>query len=228
MYRTGDRARLHRAGYYEFLGRRDHQIKLRGVRIELAEIEQALLATPGVSRAAVALRESAGGEKMLVGFVVLRAGAVTSAGELRDSLSRRLPPPAVPHVFEIVEALPTLPNGKLDRARLGELSLLSAEKRPPQTETELRLASIWSELLGADHIGLDDSFFALGGHSLLAIRLVAEVFERMSVDIPLRAVFEAPTLEALAREVDARRQFAQREQPEAADAEQSEMEVIEV
>ncbi|HXU30434.1 MAG TPA: amino acid adenylation domain-containing protein, partial [Thermoanaerobaculia bacterium] len=204
-YRTGDLARWLPDGEIEYLGRIDGQVKVRGVRVEIGEIEAVLCRHPAVAQAAVALR---GGGRWLAGFWVAKAGAVASSEELSAYLAARLPEAMVPAILVELPALPALPNGKVDRGALPEPTFTgTAEVVAPRTPTEQILAAIWAEVLGRpeDPIGVGDDFFALGGHSLLATRVVARVRGALGVDLPVRALFEHPTLAALARVVDARR-----------------------
>ncbi len=204
LYRTGDLARRRDDGALEFLGRLDHQIKLRGVRIELGEVESALKEHPAVREAAVVL-EASGAEPHLVGYVVPRDRAV-SPSELRRYLLAKLPEPMVPGLFVTLPSLPLGPSGKLDRDALPRGERVEPARAsayaPPRTPTEERLAALWGELLGLERIGATDSFFDLGGHSLLAARLTARVYERFGTELPLRVVFAAPTLAGMARAVD--------------------------
>jgi acyl carrier protein len=196
LYRTGDRARWTESGSIEFLGRADQQVKVRGFRVELGEVEAALLRLPGVRAAAADVRGGA-----IAAYVV--ASGDVDAGAADQALRRALPEHTVPSAILRIDALPLTANGKLDRAALPDPRHASAEsKQPPETETEIELAALWSELLEVDEIGADDSFFALGGHSLRAMQLVSRVRQAMDVELPLRDVFEAPRLRAMAAAVD--------------------------
>jgi len=208
LYRTGDLVRQGPGGELVFLGRVDHQVKVRGFRIELGEVEAALLAEPGVETAALlALGEA--GERRLVAFVVPATGAELEATALAASLARRLPAHMVPSFFHLLDELPLLPNGKIDRQVLRRLvggrTVPRAESGPPRGATEELLAAIWAQVLGLEEIGAEDDFFRLGGHSLAASRVVARMVETLGVELPLRAIFEAPTVRALAAEVDSLR-----------------------
>jgi amino acid adenylation domain-containing protein len=205
LYRTGDLARRLPDGEIEFLGRIDHQVKIRGVRIELGEIESALSAHPGVGQALAAVREDQPGERRLVAYVVPRKGTVAVSG-LRDFLALRLPGPMLPVAFVFLETLPLTPNGKIDRRALPA----PAVDRPASescgtllTPTEEMLAGVWADLLGIERIGADESFFALGGHSLLATRATARVRALFGVDLPVRVLFETPTVRAVAAAIEA-------------------------
>ncbi|BBA33067.1 linear gramicidin synthase subunit C [Methylocaldum marinum] len=203
LYRTGDLARRRADGTLEFLGRIDHQVKLRGFRIELGEIEAALSQQPGVRDAVVLLREDAPGEKRLVAYTV---GAVDPE-TLRTALKAQLPDYMVPTAWVTLDALPLTPNGKVDRKALPapERDGASAAYVPPQTPTEELLAGIWAELFGHERVGRHDDFFALGGHSLRAIQVVSRVRETLGLELPVRHLFEHPTLADLAAALDATR-----------------------
>ncbi len=206
LYRTGDLVRRHPDGVLDFLGRIDLQVKIRGFRIELGEVEAALRAYPGVLDAAVVVRGE-GAARRLVAYVSA-AGTLDRAAVL-GALRRELPEPMVPSGVVSLPALPVTPNGKLDRAALPDPSEdagdAGREARSPRTPTEEVLAGIWQEVLERDGIGIDDDFFGLGGHSLLATRLMARVTYAVGVDLPLRTLFEAPTIASLAGGVDAAR-----------------------
>ncbi len=199
LYRTGDRARWTEAGSLEFLGRTDLQVKVRGFRVELGEVEAALLRLPGIHGAAADVR---GGT--VAAYVV--ASAEIDEDAVRAALAATLPEHMVPSAVVAVDALPLTPNGKLDRAALPDPQHASAGERAAlETETERALAALWTELLGVEDVGAEDSFFALGGHSLLAMQLMSRVRVGMEVELPLRTLFEAPRLRALAARVDALR-----------------------
>jgi amino acid adenylation domain-containing protein len=207
MYRTGDLAFRQANGELVFCGRADSQVQLRGFRIELGEVEHALLDQPLVREAAVVLREGAGGDQCLVGYVVAAPGADVSSGELRAGLSRRLPAHMVPAVFVTLDRFPLTANGKLDRARLPEPpamhTVVASDYVAPRTPVEQRVAGIWSEVLGVDPIGVHHNFFELGGHSLLAPRLTARIRDTFGLSLPTRLVFERPTVAELAAAIAA-------------------------
>ncbi|HEX8272438.1 MAG TPA: amino acid adenylation domain-containing protein [Longimicrobiaceae bacterium] len=206
MYRTGDRARWRQDGTLEFLGRTDQQVKVRGYRIEPGEVEAALRALPGVREAVVVAREDVAGERRLVGYVVLAAGAGLDEAGLRDRLRESLPDYMVPSAFVALEALPLTPNGKLDRAALPAPEAVGAGAREyvaPRGPTEEALAEIWAEVLRRDRVGAHDDFFALGGHSLMATQVISRVRGRLDAELQLRDLFAASTLEAFARRVEA-------------------------
>jgi acyl carrier protein len=206
LYRTGDQVRWRADGNLEFLGRLDHQGKLRGFRIEPGEIETALTGQPHVTRSVVLLREDRPGDQRLVAYVVLRESATErTVSDLRQSLQEKLPEYMVPSAFVILDALPLTSNGKVDRKALpvpvADRSDLEEEYAAPRTPVEELLAGIWQDVLGVDHVGIHDNFFELGGHSLLATRLVSSVRRAFHVELPLRIIFETPTIEDLALNV---------------------------
>ncbi|MFP2930911.1 amino acid adenylation domain-containing protein, partial [Pyxidicoccus sp. 3LG] len=199
LYRTGDLVRWRADGSLEFMGRADEQVKVRGFRIEPGEIEAALLRHPDVREAVVLAREDGPGGKRLVAYVVPHVPAAA----LRDFLQALLPEHMVPSAFVPLEALPLTPNGKVDRKALpapGAGATVAHEEGSvaPRTETERRVAAIWSELLGVAPIGVEDNFFELGGHSLLATQAISRLRESFGVEVPLQRLFEEPTVAALA------------------------------
>ena len=200
MYRTGDLVRRRADGALEFLGRIDHQVKIRGFRAEPGEVEAALRAVEGVRDAVVVAQDSPGGRR-LIAYVVGEA----AANELRQHLRRRLPEPMVPAFFVALPELPLTPNGKIDRRALPEPECAPAEPGGPGTPVEELLAGIWAEVLGLERVGLHDSFFDLGGHSLLATRVLSRLRRVFSVELPVRALFERPTVAELATAVEAAR-----------------------
>ncbi|HEY6549033.1 MAG TPA: amino acid adenylation domain-containing protein, partial [Vicinamibacteria bacterium] len=208
LYRTGDRVRWLADGRLEFLGRMDRQVKIRGFRIEPGEVEAALLEHEEVAQAIVLVRQ-ARGEKGLVAYVTARSGATLTPGTLRSHLRERLPEHMVPGGFVLLPALPLTPNGKVDRAALAAISPDAGEEatpsQTPRTPAGELLAAIWSEILGVERVGVDDDFFELGGHSLLATRVVSRLRQAFGVELPVRSLFERPTLGALAEEIENRR-----------------------
>ncbi|CAN5902166.1 hypothetical protein BH11MYX2_BH11MYX2_21930 [soil metagenome] len=194
MYRTGDRARFLSNGAVEYLGRLDHQVKLRGLRIELGEIEAVLRTNAAVADAAVIVANDS-----LIAYVVPRTDAVIANDALQATLRAALPEYMVPAVFVPLDALPLTTSGKLDRKALPAPDLHAATAYiAPRDDAEATLAEIWSKLLGVERIGVHDNFFALGGHSLLAIRLIAEIQRSFGVKLPLRDLFVDSTLGGLA------------------------------
>ncbi|MEW5926515.1 MAG: amino acid adenylation domain-containing protein [Gemmatimonadota bacterium] len=199
MYRVMDRVRWTPAGELEYLGRTDFQLKVRGFRVEPGEIEAALRAHPRVREAVVAARDGAAGGPRLVAYVVA-AGEAPPADELRAWLRERLPEPMVPSAFVALAAIPTTPSGKTDRRALPapEGGAGAAAYAPPRTSAEQLLAEIVADVLGLERVGVHDRFFDIGGHSLLATRVVARVRRELGIQLPLRALFEAPTVAELA------------------------------
>jgi len=203
MYRTGDLARYLADGDIEFLGRVDQQVKLRGFRIELGEIEASLLRREGVREAVVVVREDVPGDQRLVAYVV--AGEVgLNTAELRLALRTELPEYMVPSQFVVLDALPLTPNGKVDRKALPapEANALAREYVAPRTPAEELVALAWADLLALPRVSAFDNFFDLGGHSLLATRLVSRLRRSFGVDVPLRSLFEWPTVAGLAAEAE--------------------------
>jgi amino acid adenylation domain-containing protein len=206
LYRTGDLARRQADGAVVFAGRVDRQIKLRGFRVEPAEIESHLGEHSEVSAAVVELRGE-GALRRLVAYVVPRSGRRPGAEELRTFLRTRLPEYMLPASFCLLEALPLTPNGKVDRSALPEsleeAAPEQAEVVPPRGPVEALLVDIWREVLGTQRLSVHDDFFSLGGHSLLATRVVSRLREALQVELPLRTFFEAPQLSELAARVEA-------------------------
>ncbi len=215
LYRTGDKVRLAVGGELEYLGRLDHQVKIRGFRIEPGEIEEALLALPGVREAVVLAREDRpAGERRLVAYVV----GTTAAGELRSALRERLPDYMVPAAFVTLAAFPLTPNRKVDRKALPEPESESTGDAgdgyvAPRTPVEEVLAGIWAELLGLERVGADGSFFELGGHSLLATQVMSRLRGAFGIEMPLRDLFEAPTPVGLAVRIETARRAAEASAP---------------
>jgi acyl carrier protein len=203
-------------GTLEFLGRADDQVKVRGYRVELGDVEQALRAHPGVAQGVVLLRADDGAEPRLVAYVVAKqAGYAVSHSDrptserLTQWLAGQLPDYMVPSAVMLLEALPLTANGKIDRARLPSPDEGSAGGEPayvaPRTETETKLAAIWADVLKRETIGATDNFLALGGHSLLAIRVLGRISKTFGVRLPLRTLFDSPTVEQLAQCIEAQR-----------------------
>ena len=206
LYRTGDRVRHLRDGRLEFLGRLDHQVKLRGFRIELGEIETALQELDGIDEAVALVRDDGSGPR-LVAYLVAAGGAPAAppapqVGELRSALGRRLPGYMVPELFVELAGLPRTPNGKVDRKALpapgADRPALTREYVAPETAVEQILAEIWSDVLGVERVGIQDSFFELGGHSLKATQVLLRVRETFGVDLPVHRLFSDPTVSGLA------------------------------
>lgn len=208
MYRSGDLARYWPDGLLEFLGRVDFQVKIRGLRVELEEIEAVLSSHPAVQQAVVRVWEDVvRQDQLLAAYIVLRAGQSVTEAELEAHAARQLPDYMLPRVYQFLEALPLSPSGKVDRKALpppmwDDRSAASFE--PPQGPLEQVLAEMWAELLGLERVGRGENFFALGGHSLLAMRLAAYVAEVFQSDLPLHLILENPTIAALARAMQQR------------------------
>jgi amino acid adenylation domain-containing protein len=207
LYRTGDLARWRSDGELEYLGRIDQQVKLRGYRIELSEIEATLATHPDVRQAVVVAREDEPGEKRLVAYVVAQADAALERNGLRAHLKMSLPDYMVPFAFVMLAALPLTPNGKVDRRALpvpeAGAGVVHQDYEAPRTPVEEALSEIWREVLRLERVGVHDNFFELGGHSLLATRVMARVCEVLRVELPLRAMFEAPSILELGERVAA-------------------------
>jgi thioesterase domain-containing protein len=194
LYRTGDLARYRADGVVEYLGRVDNQVKLRGYRMELGEIESVLSTHPGVRENAVVVRGEGAGEGQLVAYVVGQGGEAPEAGELRGYLEERLPKYMVPGVYVGMERLPQTPNGKVDRRALPEPDPgrrdSNREFVGPRTAAEEAIAGIWSRLLHLERVGVTDDFFELGGHSLLVVRMLAEVEHELGRAATVASVFQ--------------------------------------
>src|SRR5262249_2998054 len=190
LYRTGDLVRWLPSGELDYLGRLDHQVKLRGHRIEPGEIEAALLEHSAVRQAVVVAREAAPGDNRLVGYVVADGGPVPSPAELQQFVRERLPEYMVPAAFVSLYALPQTPNGKIDRNALPapqEPLVPQEEDQAPRTPAEEIVAGVWAEVLGLDRVGTEQNFFELGGHSLLAARVAARLRNLFAVELTVAA-----------------------------------------
>jgi len=229
LYRTGDLARWRPDGNVEFLGRADHQVKIRGHRVELGEIETVLGQHPAVRECVVMAREEVPGEKRLTAYLVApdsrrsqrkearsattgedqhpgTSAGTTMAGQLREFLQAKLPAYMIPSAFVFLDELPRTPNGKVNRRALPapDPARRDAEEtfRAPDTPTEAALADIWRDVLRLEHIGVLDNFFALGGHSLLMTQVIVRVRETFQVELPLRRFFESPMILDLAKSIE--------------------------
>lgn len=224
MYRTGDLGRWLDDGAIEYLGRADHQVKIRGLRIELGEIEAQLMASQRVARCVVVARDFGDGDLRLVAYVVPR-GMMPEAAELKAHLARTLPEFMLPQLYVAMGDIPLLPNGKIDRKALPAPPVpqaSAAAAQPPLGEVEQALAGIVAGMLKLPAVGAQDDFFALGGHSLLAARVMAQINKQFGTQLTLRAIFEAPTVQKLAALVEGQRQgAAPRREPIASRADQS-------
>jgi amino acid adenylation domain-containing protein/FkbH-like protein len=207
LYKTGDLARWRADGRLEFLGRRDHQVKIRGFRLEPGEIEAVLKKQSGVADAVVLAREDRPNIKRLVAYVASSNGSVNTE-KLREGLKTALPAYMVPTAFVLLERLPLTPNGKVDRKALPappeNRSGLSEDFVPPSSPIEQQLTTIWREVLHMNEIGVRDNFFDLGGNSLLAVQIISRIRESFDVELPISALFDAPTMSLLAQQIGAR------------------------
>jgi amino acid adenylation domain-containing protein len=201
LYRTGDLGRFRADGNIEFLGRRDDQVKVRGFRVELGEVEAVLSEHPGVRSAAVMARADDGGERRLVAYVVAAGAEAPSVGELRGFLAERLPTYMIPAQWVMLDELPLTPHGKLDRKALpapdGSRPELEVAYVAPRSLEEQVLAEIWAEVLGVERVGVHDNFFELGGHSLVATQIVSRAKELLSIELSIKDLFTNPTIERI-------------------------------
>ena len=202
IYHTGDLARFLPGGQVEFIGRADHQVKIRGFRVELGEVEAALSEQESVKQCVVVAREDIPGDRRLVAYVVAQDPSAYDSGELRDYLKGALPAYMLPAAFVLLEALPLTPSGKIDRLALPAPGQAGREWEAgfvaPRSPVEEILAETWAEVLRVDRVGAHDNFFELGGHSLLATQVVSRIYETFQTRLPLRKVFEEPTVAGLA------------------------------
>lgn len=220
LYKTGDRALYRTDGNLEFLGRTDDQIKMRGFRVELGEIETVIAQHPAIQTAVVIVREMNGdspgttqSDRQLIAYIVPQVSTVSEVlpvpteRELRSFLKQTLPAYMLPAAFVVLDMLPLTANGKVDQKALPPPNLIIAEKiNPtiaPTSSLEASLVELWTQLLGRQQVGIDDNFFELGGHSLLATQLVSRIRDRLQVELPLRSVFETPTISELAQKIEA-------------------------
>ncbi|WP_414588179.1 amino acid adenylation domain-containing protein, partial [Scytonema sp. PCC 10023] len=214
LYKTGDLVRYLTDGNIEYLGRIDYQVKMRGFRIELGEIESLLSQHPTVQQAVVIAKEIAG-DKRLVAYLVPQNETTPTISELRSFLKQQLPEYMVPSYFVLLDGLPLTPNGKVDRKALPDPSgqpEASHDFVAPRTPIEEMLASIWASLLQVERVGIHDNFFELGGHSLLATQLMSRLQKTFAVELPLRSLFELPTVAALAESIATAGQTGQSQQ----------------
>ncbi|MEY9877085.1 amino acid adenylation domain-containing protein [Streptacidiphilus sp. MAP12-33] len=202
MYRSGDLVRRRADGSLDYVGRSDDQVKIRGIRVEPGELNAVIAAHPQVAQAATVARKDRLGDTCLVAYVVPAPGDTPSAEELRRHVGASVPQALVPSAFVLLDTLPTTTNGKLDKRALPAPDRDTVSGRMPSTPREHVVCGLFSELLQVDSVGVDNDFFLLGGNSMLATRLVNRVRGLLDVDLPLRAIFEAPTPAALARRVD--------------------------
>ena len=207
LYKTGDLCRYLPDGNIEYIGRIDHQVKIRGFRIELGEIEAQLSNHPEIRESVVIAREDEPGNKRLVAYVVSDVIPEQSVSQtLREYLKKQLPDYMIPSAFVFLEKLPLTPNGKIDRKSLPapdwSQRTTSDEFVPPQSEIEITLAHIWQEVLRIEQVGINENFFELGGHSLLATQVISRIRAEFSLEIPLRLLFEQPTIATLAESIE--------------------------
>jgi amino acid adenylation domain-containing protein len=205
LYKTGDLGRWQRNGELEYLGRIDSEVKVRGMRLDLREIETVLGAREEIEEAVVELASDNGDEPRLLAYVVTKEGRDVSAGELRRYLRTKLPEHMVPSSYLRVEKVPLLPSGKVNRRALREESGVALSEQGivrPETDIERKLATIWEELLKRKEVGVDQNFFELGGHSLLVLQVMARIRRMFEVELAVRTMFEEPTIAGLAKEVE--------------------------
>ncbi|MEM6404953.1 MAG: condensation domain-containing protein, partial [Cyanobacteria bacterium P01_D01_bin.116] len=210
LYKTGDLVRYLSDGNLEFLGRIDNQVKIRGFRIELGEIESVLNTHPQINQAVVIVREDIPGNKNLVAYIVTKNEFLTTK-QLREYTKKQLPEYMIPAVFVTLDSLPLTPNSKIDRRRLPSPDISQASETTfvaPKTDTEEQLAKIWSQVLGIEKIGIYDNFFELGGHSLKATQVISRIQKNFFLELPLRHLFESPTVAKLACVIEKNRQIA--------------------
>ncbi|MBN8229301.1 amino acid adenylation domain-containing protein [Corallococcus macrosporus] len=210
MYRTGDRAQWLEDGSLEFLGRLDHQVKIRGARVELGEIESVLRTHARVGDAVVRVHEASPGDKRLVAYVSRREGATLEDAELRAYLGSKLPGFMLPHAVMVLDRLPLNSSGKVERQQLPAPRFGSGEGEAPSTPLEQEIARVWSEVLGTQQAGRQDRFMESGGDSLLAIRLIERLEQAVSVRLPVRTLFDSPNIAELARLVEPARNDGRR------------------
>ncbi|MEI3648947.1 MAG: amino acid adenylation domain-containing protein [Dolichospermum lemmermannii FEM_B0920] len=202
LFKTGDVARYSIDRNLEILGRIDFQVNIRGMRVELEEIEAVIKLHPSIREAVVSAREDVSGGQRLVAYIVVNNQDFNS-GELRNFLASKLPDYMNPHTLMVMEKLPVLPNGKLDRKSLPEpdLSAIQSEFIPPQTPTQEIIAKIWAEVLGIERIGIHDNFLELGGHSLLASLVISRLREALSLELSIASLFAAPTIATFSEQI---------------------------
>ncbi|WP_425301913.1 amino acid adenylation domain-containing protein, partial [Nocardia farcinica] len=202
LYRSGDLARWNRFGELEYLGRADDQVKVRGFRIELGEIEAAVLAQPGIAQAAVIVREDQPGDQRIVAYVVAEPGVTPDLDAVRSGAAEQLPSYMVPSALVRLEWIPLTVNGKLDRRALPAPAVQAKAFRAPVTPVQEAVAAVFAEVLDVPRVGVDDDFFELGGNSLIATRVAARIGAALGTTVPVRTLFEASTVEALAARVE--------------------------
>jgi amino acid adenylation domain-containing protein len=221
LYRSFDKARYLADGRIEFLGRADNQVKIRGFRVEPGEIERTLALHPGISNVLVLTREASPGDRQLVAYVVADPTRAPSASALRDFLAAKLPAYMVPQAFVMLDSLPLMLNGKVDRESLPSPAQNRADRKQPlaapRSTVEQTLSETWAEILGVEQIGIHDNFFDLGGHSLSATQLMLRIKQLFDVKLPMRVIFDSPTVAKLAVKI-VEKQLEQKSQEEVARA----------
>jgi acyl carrier protein len=205
LFNMGDIVKRLEDGTIEYLGRRDHQVKLRGIRVELSGIEEVLRRHSAIEQAVVVMHEDDGGDQSLIAYVVMSGGQAPTTSDLHDYLKERLPLSMMPSSFVPLTAFPLTPNGKLDRQALPKPGSRTTARRhdfvPPRTPTEQAVAGIWAEVIGLEQIGVHDNFFELGGHSLMATQIISRVRDAFQVELPFRRLFESPTVATTAEAI---------------------------
>jgi acyl carrier protein len=203
LYKTGDMARYHADGTLEFMGRSDNQVKVRGQRVELEEIEALLKQHPVVQEAVVIFHEFGPADRRLIAYFTAKTDQSDTNSGFYAYLHARLPGYMVPGIVKQIPAMPLTPNGKIDRKALPFLESVSVREQkrfiPPDTDVERLLVAIWQEVLQISHVGADENFFELGGHSLLVTQVRSRIREQLGVDLPLIDMFQFTTIRALAR-----------------------------
>ena len=206
IYLTGDLGRMLPDGNLEHLGRKDFQVKIRGLRVEIDEVEGALRGMVSIREAVVTAQEDKPGDKRLVAYIVAAGNAALRVSEVRRFAEQKLPPLMVPSRFVVLDALPLTPTGKVNRRDLPDPGVSRPELDipfvAPRTPVEIELAQIWAEVLSLDQVGVHDNFFDLGGHSLLATQIVFRIRSALNLELPLRTLFETPTVAGLAEAIE--------------------------
>jgi amino acid adenylation domain-containing protein len=212
LYKTGDLVQYLPDGNIEYQGRLDYQVKIRGFRIELGEIEAQLNQHPDIREAVVVAREDNPGDKRIVAYLTSKRGESLKTSELRVLLQTKLPEYMVPSSFVTLERFPLTPNGKVNRKALPkpEFESVVSDFALPRTATEITLSKIWCEILGLKQVGIRASFFETGGHSLLAMQLISRIKQDLMIDLPVRAIFQHPTIEALAASMSLRHEMGRK------------------
>ncbi|RKG63093.1 amino acid adenylation domain-containing protein, partial [Corallococcus sp. CA054B] len=212
LYRTGDMVRVLADGSLEYLGRRDYELKVRGHRVDVRQVEKAASAHPAIRQVVVAGWPLGASNAQLTAYLVPRPGMAVEPKQVREYLSELLPTYMVPTLYTVLEALPRLPNGKLDRLSLPAPDLTSSREEhvAPRSAVEQKLAALFGEVLGLEHVGIHDNFFNLGGHSLAGMQLVSAIRKHLEIEVPLTLIFESPVLEAMALRIEALRQQGHR------------------